>query len=230
MNKKQKTNLEVSVIVAAYNQERFIGRCLRSLLHQSFSHQNYEIIVIDDGSTDQTAYALSLFTDQFHSPVKVITNRRNIGLPASLNKGIKAAKGKYIVRVDADDFVNVNFISFLKIFLEENKYVDAVGCDYYVVESDESARERVNCSEKPIACGIMFRKEQLMKIGLYDEKFLYQEDYDLRIRFEKQYSIHRLELPLYRYRRHDNNITNNTAEMNQYYDQLVKKHGLKESN
>ncbi|MBF9022595.1 glycosyltransferase [Rhodobacterales bacterium FZCC0069] len=225
-----KDNPEVSVIVAAYNQERFIGRCLRSLLHQSFSHQNYEIIVIDDGSTDQTAYALSLFTDQDHSRVKVIRNESNIGLPASLNKAIKAANGKYIVRVDSDDFVNVNFINFLYIFLEENKYVDAVACDYYVVESDESTRERVNCSDKPIACGVMFRKEQILNVGLYDEKFRYQEDYDLRIRFERQYSIHRLEVPLYRYRRHDNNITNNISAMNEYYDELVKKHGLKEGN
>lgn len=230
MKNEHKANPQVSVIVAAYNQERFIGRCLRSLLHQSFSPQNYEIIVINDGSSDRTAYALSLFTDQYHSPVKVITNESNIGLPASLNKAIKAANGKYIVRVDSDDFVNVNFISFLYIFLEENEYVDAVACDYYVVESDEVTRERVNCSDKPIACGVMFRKEQILDVGLYDEKFLYQEDYDLRIRFERKYSIHRLELPLYRYRRHDNNITNNTSEMNKYYDEVIKKHGLKESN
>ena len=216
---------KVSVIVAAYNQERFIGRCLRSLLHQTLPHTDYEVIVVDDGSVDRTAYALSLFSDQFDSPVKIITNEVNLGLPASLNRGIEAAQGKYVVRVDSDDFVNSNFINFLCFFLETNQYADAIACDYYLVDDAESVLERVNCMEKPIACGIMFRKEQLFEVGLYDEDFRCHEERELRIRFEKKYQIYRLELPLYRYRRHDSNITNNKAEMNQHFENLVRKHG-----
>ena len=62
---------KVSVIVAVYNQERFIGRCLRSLLHQSMPHTDYEIIVVNDGSTDRTDYALSLFCDPKDSVVQL---------------------------------------------------------------------------------------------------------------------------------------------------------------
>ncbi len=94
----------VSVIVAAYNQEKFIGRCLRSLLHQTMPQVNYEIIVINDGSSDRTPYALELFYDAIH----IITNESNLGLPASINRGIMAAKAQYVVRVDADDYVNTN--------------------------------------------------------------------------------------------------------------------------
>lgn len=224
---KQKPILQpkVSVIVAAYNQERFIGRCLRSLLHQTLPHTDYEVIVVDDGSVDRTAYALSLFSDQFDSPVKIITNEVNLGLPASINRGVKAAQGKYVVRVDSDDFVNSNFINFLYFFLETNQYADAIACDYYLVDDAENVLERVNCMEKPIACGIMFRKEQLFEVGLYDEDFRCHEERELRIRFEKKYKMYRLELPLYRYRRHDSNITNNKAEMNQHFENLVRKHG-----
>ena len=72
----------------------------------------------------------------------------------------------------------------------------------------------------------MFRKQQLLEIGLYDEDFRCHEERELRIRFEKKYSIHRLQIPLYRYRKHENNMTNNALEM-QFYDQLlVKKHGI----
>ena len=85
----------VSVIVAAYNQDRFIGRCLRSLLHQTIPHDDYEIIVVNDGSTDKTAYALELFCDPKYSTVKVITNETNLGLPASLNRAIREARAEY---------------------------------------------------------------------------------------------------------------------------------------
>jgi len=218
------TDCKVSVIVAAYNQERFIGRCLRSLLHQTIPQINYEIIVINDGSSDKTAFALELFCDPEDSIVRVITNKTNIGLPGSLNKGIKLAKAPYIVRVDADDFVNTNFINFLNVYLESNIDIDAVACDYLLVNDKEAIIEQINCINDPIACGIMFRKHQLFEIGLYDEDFRYHEERELRIRFEKKYSIQRLAVPLYRYRRHENNITNNNNEMKSYLKELKLKH------
>ena len=211
----------VSIIVAAYNQEKYIGRCLRSLLHQTFPQDSYEIIVVNDGSTDRTAFALELFHDAIHP----ITNEHNLGLPASINKAILAARSPFIVRVDADDYVNTNFLNFLYFFLDQNPSVDAVACDYWLVNDSEEWLERVDCSEKPIACGIMFRKQHLINIGMYDEAFRCHEDRDLRIRFEKTYSIRRLELPLYRYRRHDDNLTNNSEAMVHHRLGLVRKHG-----
>ena len=106
---------KISVIVAAYNQEQFIGRCLRSLLHQTLPHDDYEIIVVDDGSTDNTSYALELFCDPFESVVKVLTNKKNLGLPASLNRAIRKASAPFIVRVDSDDYVNSEFLKILHL-------------------------------------------------------------------------------------------------------------------
>jgi glycosyltransferase involved in cell wall biosynthesis len=216
---------KVTVIVAAFNQEEFIGRCLRSLLHQTMPHADYEIVVINDGSSDRTSFALSLFTDRFNSPVKVINNGCNLGLPASLNHGLRAARAPYVVRVDSDDFVNSNFIKFLSFYLDVNPHADAVACDYLLLDNQERIIERCNCMEKPIACGIMFRKEYLFDIGLYDEHFRCHEDRELRIRFEKKYLIARLDLPLYRYRRHNNNMTSNAGEMQRHDQLLTKKHG-----
>jgi glycosyltransferase involved in cell wall biosynthesis len=211
----------ISIIVAAYNQEKYIGRCLRSLLNQTFPRDDYEIVVVNDGSTDRTAYALNLFGDD----VRIIQTEKNQGLPAALNLGIRAGSSPYIVRVDADDYVNANFLLFLHTFLAQNAYMDAVACDYFLVNDREEFLARKSCLEEPIACGIMFRTEQLIDVGLYDESFLLNEDRDLRIRFLKKYRISRLELPLYRYRRHENNITNDSAAMEQHLERLKSKHG-----
>lgn len=216
-----KSSLLVSVIVPVYNQEKYIGRCLRSLLNQTIDHDKYEIIVVDDGSCDRTPYALDLF----HDAIKIITNKVNKGLPASLNTAIKAASGEFIVRVDSDDYVNKNFINFLHFYLDQNPSEDAVGCDYWLFNEKEEWLERVNSQTNPIACGIMFRKHQLIDIGLYDENFLCQEDVDLRVRFTKKYKISHLKLPLYRYRRHDNNLTNNVDDMEAFRKNLIHKHG-----
>ena len=102
----------VSVIIPVYNQEKWIGRCLRSLLNQSMNRNEYELIVVNDGSEDRTDYALDLFSDE----IELITIEKNQGLPVALNTGIKISRANYIVRVDADDFVNEQFL-FLLNFL-----------------------------------------------------------------------------------------------------------------
>lgn len=213
----------ISVIVPVFNNEKYIGRCIRSLMAQEFSRDEIEIIVIDDGSSDRTPYALEMF----HGEVTLIRNESNLGLPASLNRGIRASNAPFVVRVDSDDYVNKYYLRMLHFFLSSNPYMDAVACDYLIVDDREEVIARKNCLKDPIACGIMFRTEQLIDIGLYDENFLLHEERDLRFRFLEKYSIHRLELPLYRYRRHENNITNNAEAMQYHMNNLIEKHGVK---
>jgi len=216
---------EVSVIIPAYNQEKYIGRCIRSLLEQNIPSQNYEIIIINDASTDKTEYAISLFMKPNSNFIRYLSNKSNQGLPSSINKGIHVAKGKYIVRVDSDDFVNKNFLNFLQLYLETNPEADAVACDYLVLDDNENVIERKNCMQDPIACGILFKKENLFEVGLYDENFLCNEDRELRIRFCKKFNINRLNIPLYRYRKHDKGITKNLEKMEKYKKMVFEKHG-----
>ena len=213
----------VSVIVAAHNEERFIGRCIRSLLAQRFPRDKFEVVVVNDGSTDRTPMILA----SFGSDIRVLTNDTNIGLPASINRAVHTIHSKYLVRVDADDYVNGSFLDVLYMFLAENPDLDAVACDYLLVDDREDVLGRRNCMDEPIACGIMFRTDQLLDVGLYDETFLLHEDRDLRVRFLEKHTIHRIPLPLYRYRRHADNITNDTAAMEHHYQRLIDKHGDK---
>lgn len=211
---------DISVLITAYNVEKYIGRAIRSALNQSISRDSYEIIVVNDCSTDRTRFALEVFEDD----IRLINNEKRTGLAASLNKGIRKAKGQFVVRVDGDDYVHEEFLKVLSLHLHLNEDIDAIACDYILVDNDEHILGKMNCVKHPIACGIMFRYDQLIDIGLYDENFLAREDEDLRIRFQKKYSIERTQLPLYRYRRHDNNLTNNEGIMRKYNHVLNEKH------
>jgi glycosyltransferase involved in cell wall biosynthesis len=214
--------MKISVIIPAFNEEKHIGRALRSILDQSMNPNDYEVIVVDDNSSDRTSYAL----DCFGSAIKVYRNPSNQGLPASLNLGINNSIGRYIVRLDADDYVNKDYLLFLYTYIFLNKECHAVSCDYYVVDSQEKIISRENANSNPIGCAIMFDKEKLIEVGNYDDEFRYHEDKELRIRFEKKYEIHNLKVPLYRYRRHENNITNNIDEMDFHMNKLKNKHRI----
>lgn len=194
---------DISIIVPVFNREKYVGRCLRSLISQSMGRENFEIIVVDDGSTDDTNKILNAFKDE----IKILKNDQNIGLPASLNKGIKFSKGKYIVRVDSDDYVNVEFLKILHLFISQNQDFDAAACDYYLVDDNENVIKRIDCEKEPIGCGIIFETKHLIEIGLYNEKFFLNEEKELRERFIKKFKIKRVALPLYRYRQHNNNMT-----------------------
>lgn len=210
----------VSVIITAYNYGRYIERALRSCLDQSLAKNQYEIIVVNDCSTDNTVAIL----DNYEHDARIYHLDKNVGLSAARNFGVKKAKGQYVVFLDADDYIHKEMIQVQKLYLEENHHLNAVAIDYFLVDDLESHRERVSAEEKPIACGIMFRKDLLIEIGLYDESFKAREEEDLRIRFLEKFNIYHIPLPLYRYRRHEQNLTNNIDMMHEAQAQLHQKH------
>ena len=217
-----KSNELITVIITAWNEEQFIGRCIRSLLAQTFQREKFKIIVVNDGSTDRTSYALELFKED----ITLIQNDKNLGLPASVNKAIQIVKTPYFVRVDADDYVSKYFLLFLYVFISENPNMDAVACDYNLIDDSGSVIETKDCFEDPIACGIIFRTNDIKKLGMYDESFLMLEERDLRIRFLKKYNINRLQIPLYRYRKHSGSMTNDSKAMEIHLKKLHLKHNL----
>src|SRR5437870_2740022 len=88
----------VTVLMAVYNSAEFIGAAIESILSQSY--RNLELLIVDDGSTDESAKIANRYGDR---RIRVIRNERNIGLTASLNRGLRQAAGEFIARQDADD-------------------------------------------------------------------------------------------------------------------------------
>ena len=86
----------ISVVIPVYNQEKYIERCLRSIINQNIEKNLYEIVVVNDGSTDNTLKILKKYSDT----IILINHENNKGLPSALNKGIQSCKSKYVVRVD----------------------------------------------------------------------------------------------------------------------------------
>jgi hypothetical protein len=210
----------VSIIITTYNYAQFIERAIRSALEQSLDESQYEILVVNDASTDRTKDVLANYTEE----IRVYNLQENIGLSAARNFAVKKAKGQFVMFLDADDYIHRDLCRTQKLFLEENNKLDAVSCDYHLVGERGSHIEHVNAEEKPIACGIMFRKDFLFDVGLYDESFRAREEEDLRKRWLSKFNIYNVILPLYRYRMHDTNLTKNEAEMDYFSQKLQDKH------
>ena len=167
------SNVRISVIIPVYNGETFLGRCIRSLIKQRIDNEFYEIIFIDDGSTDHTQQILENYNDY----IKVIRHKKNKGLAISCNEGIKKALGSYIIRVDADDYIDENFLTVLSSVLDDKPEIGLVFPDYYHVDSqgdiiETIRREKITHEEELLdlpahgAC-TMYRKEVLQNLGSY---------------------------------------------------------------
>jgi glycosyltransferase involved in cell wall biosynthesis len=198
--------MEISVVITNHNYGRFVARAIRSVLNQSFNQQEYEVLVIDDYSTDNSRDVLA----HFDGKVKVLYNDANLGLAASCNKAIKEAAGKYVVRLDADDYVAKDWLLILHAFLSSNKdEMDAVCSDYLEVDVKEQTLKRKSGVTWPIACGLLFKVDDFLQLGGYDEG-LPREDFDFRerlIRARKQ--VYNIPVALYRYTQHNESLTKN---------------------
>lgn len=122
------SNPQVSIIIPVYNGEKYLERCLKSVLEQEY--RDIEIIIIDDGSTDGSEYIYSKYKEI--DKRIVILKQKNMGVSVARNKGIDIAKGKYIMFIDADDTIEVNMISKMVQSMKKNK-TDISFCGFKVL-------------------------------------------------------------------------------------------------
>jgi glycosyltransferase involved in cell wall biosynthesis len=197
--------VNISIIVTNYNYEKYLARCLRSLLDQTLPISKYEIIFVDDCSTDNSRIVANLFADN----IKTIYLPENVGLASATNIGLNNCTGRLIVRVDSDDFVHPNFLETLvlanDLLGDEN---DAYSLDYLEIDSTGNKIAYKSALKDPIACGIAFKSEVLLEIGAYKDGMRIFEEIELMKRFHaSNYQIHNIALPLYRYVKHGNSLT-----------------------
>lgn len=182
----------ISIVMAAYNEERDIGRALDSILAQTF--EDWELIVIDDGSTDATAGVVRRYAEK-DSRIKHVRNEANLMLPASLNKGIGLAKAKLIARADADDFNLPERLSKQYEYMQAHQEVDVLGTAAYLLDE---AGDRVTSFSHPLTHAelsalsflkiqffhpsVMIRRRFFDKVGLYDPLYPTAQDKELWLR------------------------------------------------
>ncbi len=191
-----KTKPDISVIMSVYNGQEFLRESIESIVNQTFT--NIEFIIIDDGSRDNSLKIIEEYQSK-DSRIKIINNKKNIGLPASLNKGLKIAKGKYIARQDADDVSHSDRLEKQYEFLEKREDVHLVGTNCKKVDINGSViyedtkfsniSDYANVLLRPRAIfphGTAFmRKEIVRALGGYNENFYYSQDGELWLRFIK---------------------------------------------
>ena len=205
----------ISVIIPCYNRENHISRAIRSCLEQTLSRELFEIIVIDDGSTDKSIQEINKFIEE----VCLITHKTNLGLPSARNTGIKAANGRYVYNLDSDDYIHPETLKTMLVAITLTNS-PAVSCDYFFVDQLDNRSKQISAIDNPIACGILFKRELLIEIGLYDTELLINEEKDLRIRFDEKYHIINIPIPFYRYLQHDNNLTQSKNKV--FFDEKLK--------
>ena len=213
---------DISVIMSVYNGETYLAEAIESVIGQTF--QNWELIIINDCSTDSTAEILESFSIR-DERIKVHTNEVNLKLPSSLNKAISLSRGKYIARMDADDICLPDRLEKQYKFMEQNCDVALSSCRFMTVKNGvyasggaggrcnfEAIKAMLLVANPILHPGVIARAEIMKKLG-YDTTLTCTEDLELWTRMVmSNQKIAILPECLLIYRLHDKQITSTTLE------------------
>lgn len=205
----------VSVIIPCYNQARFVPQAVASALAQT--HKQVEVIVVDDGSTDDTETALASYIERIH-----FIHQENAGLPAARNAGFRVAKGDYILFLDSDDWIDPETVAHHVAVLESHPdYALTYSAWQQVSEDGTQILGTVRPGQQDnilksllrrefffFASAATLRRECLASGGLFDESLSWGEDADLWLRLARAgFTFGYIDLPFMRYRVHANSMT-----------------------
>lgn len=210
---------KVTVLMPVYNGERFLREAVESILNQTFS--DFEFIIINDGSSDHSVEIITSYND---SRINLVHNEKNLGLIATLNKGIDLAKGEYIARMDCDD-VSLSErlekqVSFLAAHPEvgvSGTWCKSIGEGKVKVFRYPDTKEEVRCSllfDSPIAHpSVIMRRDAIVTYGLYyNSEYPHSEDYELWARASEFFELAVQKEILLFYRIHSAQVTKNYNE------------------
>jgi hypothetical protein len=212
------TSPRVSVVLAAYNGERFLGSAIESLLNQTF--RDFELIVVDDCSTDKTPQVLSEFTDE---RMRVIRNERNLGIAETTNKGLAAARGEYIALQDHDDLSWPTRFECQVAFLNSHPQVGMVGSSCNLIDEagalvphwpveyeDRNLKWALLWGCPFFHTSVMLRRSAIQEVGGYSShpKYQFAEDYEFMSRVALRHSVANIPQLLACWRTHKASASN----------------------
>lgn len=194
---------KISVILSVGSQKKYLKDAVQSILNQTF--KDFEFIIINDASKN-----LEIPKD---SRIKIITNTRHLGLTRSLNIGLKKAKGEFIARMDADDISKPERLKTETEFLEQNPDVALVGSWVDLINEKgsflhtkklpidyENIKNNLIKANQFYHPTLLIRKNILDKVGFYDEKYEFSQDYELVLRIASKYQVANIPESLLEYR------------------------------
>lgn len=201
----------ISIVLPVYNGSRYLKQAIESCINQTY--KNIELLIIDDGSTDDSLLIASQFLAS-DNRIKIIENGKNLALPASLNVGHREAQGEYITWTSDDNKYQEDAIRKLYDTLIEER-VDIVYCDYLIIDDEDKlvAQSRLKEIEYLLFDGVigacfLYKKEVYSRNNGYDENLFLVEDYDFWLRALKHSCYFKIENPgYYFYRYHANSLT-----------------------
>ena len=209
---------KISLLMTAYNSERFIASAIDSTLAQILS--NFELIIRDDGSQDRTLEIVKGYDD----PRITLIEGEHVGMARGYNETITRVAGEYIGFLDSDDMLEPSALEEASRVLDEDPDAAMVYTDYYDMSEDGrkltyGTRCKVPYSPKRLLVDLMtfhfrlFRRSTFDKIGVFDPELEMAFDYDLCLRISEKHKIIHLARPLYKYRRHEGSVSiKRTAE------------------
>lgn len=208
--------------MAVYNAEAFLDAAVQSVLKQSFS--DFEFIIIDDGSTDRSTAMLQDYARK-DNRVRLIS-RANKGLTASLNEGLKLARGEFIARMDADDVAAPDRLKIQVEYLRAHPEVSLLGGAYELIDDagrmlttivpppdDATLQEHALSGRTPICHPLaMMRRDAVEKVGGYDDAFAVAQDLDLWLKLGEVGKLACVPQVLLRYRQHEDSVSEKKQE------------------
>ncbi len=227
---------QISVIMSVFNGEKYLADAIESILNQTFS--DFEFIIIDDGSTDRSLKIINEFA-QIDKRIQVVKNDNNIGLAASLNKGISLAKGEYITRMDADDVSLPERFEKQVVYLNTHQEIAVVASNYIRVDENNNVLRHTNRPTTPsriffrlffgdvIAHPTVMMRQKIFNKGFYkyNENYKTAQDYDLWLTIINKFDIANLPDNLLYYRDHSISASNLLSEDQQKNDaEIIRIH------
>ncbi len=193
--------IKASIIITAYNSAAYIERSLKSALKQDFPHNEYEVFVIDDGSTDETPEILKKHSDAIR-----VLRQQNQGFVSATNTGFRNAQGRYVTKLDSDDEFGPDLLKEEVAILEAHPEIDFVYSDYCERFGDQVRIVTTENVFHTVAIGTMYRHEKLAAEGYWRTDARLPE-YDLILETWGRWQGYRIVRPLFTYIRREGSVS-----------------------